>query len=53
MTMDQYQALAVYAGFLFVVFLGGLVWIKLRKSIVRWFNVKEYYHHDDAGHDPA
>jgi len=53
MTMDQYQALAVYAGLLFIVFLGGLVYIKLRKSIVRWFGVKHYHHHDDTGQHPA
>jgi hypothetical protein len=51
--MEQYRVLAVYIGLLFVVFLGGLVWIKLRKSFIRWFNIKEYHHHDGTGHNPA
>jgi hypothetical protein len=44
--MEEYQALFVYVGLRFVIFVGGLVWGKYRKAIVRRLNLAQYRHHD-------
>jgi hypothetical protein len=51
--MDQYKALAVYTGLLFIVFVAGIAWSRYRKLVVRRFNLSEYRHNGSTRRHPA
>jgi hypothetical protein len=46
--MAEYQALFVYIGLLFTVFVVGLAWSRYRKAILRKFRLINYRHNDDG-----
>jgi hypothetical protein len=45
---NEYVALLAYAVVAFIVFLGGLIWLRFRASIGRRLRLKHY--HEDGGH---
>ena len=40
--MDEYKILAIYVGMLFVMGVGGIVWLRLRRDIKRFLGVRGY-----------
>ncbi len=52
--MKEYLALAVYAGFAFTIFVGGILWNKYRQMVKRRLNLQEEYRHRHTeDHRPA
>jgi hypothetical protein len=45
--MNEYEAIAVYAGFALIVFAIAMVWQHYRESIKKRFHLVNYRSHDD------
>jgi hypothetical protein len=48
--MGEYTALFAYLGVIFVVFIGGLFWVKYRTTIKR--RLKLRFYHESSNTDP-
>ncbi len=51
--MTEYEALFAYFFVTLVIFLGGLLWVKYRKSVKRRLGVEDYRQHHTEDHRPA
>jgi hypothetical protein len=50
--MNEYKALALYVGFLMLVYIAGLAWNKYRQNLKRRFRIVNYHDSSDSGNHP-